>query len=104
MDIKPITPQECKASIKIDPLIIEIVNEYILESYRKDKARIYQKDLVAAFIARKDREGESWTESKMIDKGVFDFRAYYEDAGWKVVYESPCFGDSNFDAYFDFNG
>ena len=96
MTVKPLSPDE--VIYNIPDFVIETVNQMIKNKYRGKSFTFKVKDLIA--LGRSDGTPESnkdWCEEKWMD-----FEDIYREMGWEVKYEQPCYGDSNFDAYYEF--
>jgi hypothetical protein len=97
--VKPIRPTEAKSK-KLDSIpdeMIEAVNEMIAENLSESgRSSFKAKDLITRF-----RTKYSGSED-VYKKKWLDFEDIYRKAGWKVSYESPSYGDSDFDPYFTF--
>jgi hypothetical protein len=100
--IQPIRPEEVP-KVKSDLIpdeVIDAFNDQITIDYRAatGKATIRHKDIIA-MIKKKMPEVE---KKEIIDKQWLDVEPIYEEFGWKVRYESPSYGDSDFEPYFVF--
>jgi len=98
----PITPEEAQGlkNMDIPSEMIEAVNHLIIKNWKGTHASFKQKDLLKEYLSRVKDPKEA--KSKVYDYNHFDFEDLYRQIGWKVNYESPCYGDSDFDAYFEF--
>lgn len=77
------------------PEVIETFNRFIGEKALNGHAIIYQEDVVKDLI----RQGIK--PSEMFEKGLLNIEDIYEEAGWKVEYDSPAYDEGD-RAYFTF--
>lgn len=47
-------------------------------------------------------KGRTGSNKDWYAEGWMNFEEVYRNQGWKVRYEQPSYGDSNFDAYYEF--
>ena len=97
MAVKPLSPQEI--NIELPDFVLEAVNAMIRKKFRGSDFSFTAKELIAYgknhstnIDANKDWFAEKW----------MDFEKLYEKHGWDVKYEQPSYGDSDFDAYYEF--
>src|SRR4051812_8532693 len=100
-EIKPITPEECKKERILHSTLVFIVNEILREEYYHGETLIiHQKDIVEKFLALEARNG--WTKERMDEDNILFIAKYYTAAGWDARYNSPSFGDGDFEPYYTF--
>ena len=100
MKIKPITPQELDAEFTLPDYILKGVNALLKEEYRgKGTITLKQKDVVKKIISFAPT---TITKNELFEKKYLDFEPIYRKAGWSVTYESPSYGDSDFEPYYNF--
>jgi len=94
--VKPLSPSEI--TIELPGFVIETINEMIKKKYRGSSFSFKAKELIALGRS-KGRTGSNkdWYAEKWMD-----FEEVYRNQGWKVRYEQSSYGDSNFDAYYEF--
>lgn len=99
--VKPITPEEMTKTKEdfIPDEVIEIFNELISEKWNGRESFFRQKDVVSK-ITKKLKLKDT---KQMNDERWLDVEGIYRQLGWIVKYESPCYGDSNFEPYFKFS-
>jgi hypothetical protein len=97
---KPITPEQAKEKFtkRIPDIIIDAINELIVEHYSpiKRSATVKQDEIL-------DRISDTYSRRTVFDNNWLDIEDIYREQGWRVRYESPSYGDSDFDAYFEFS-
>lgn len=97
---KPITPEQAKEKFtkRIPDIIIDAINELIVEHYSpiKRSAIVKQDEIL-------DRISDTYSRRTVFDNNWLDIEDIYREQGWRVRYESPSYGDSDFDAYFEFS-
>lgn len=96
MAVKPLSPDEVIPNIP--DFVIQAVNQMIRNKYRGTSFTFKAKELIA--LGRSKGSSDSnvdWYKEKWMD-----FESLYRDAGWEVKYEQASYGDSNFDAYYEF--
>jgi hypothetical protein len=91
----PIKPYEIK--LKIPEAVYQVVNKLIKESFNGREAKVLQNDILKVLAGKL-----KMTRDGILDKHYLDFEKEYGKAGWKVTYQSPDRGDSDFPAYFCF--
>lgn len=96
MLIKPISPEE--VVYNIPDFVIEAVNTLIRKNFRGQSFSIKSKDI----IAEGRKEGRSGSNKDWFKEKWMDFEELYRESGWKVSYHQPCYGDSDFDSYYEF--
>lgn len=96
MKIKPLSPNEIV--FEIPDFVIESVNNLLKKNYRGTSCKIKAKDI----IAEGRRLGKAETNKDWYEEKWMDFEKLFAANGWKVDYESPSRGDSDFDAYYTF--
>jgi hypothetical protein len=90
--VKPISPETCFP--KIPDHIIEIFNSMIEENLDANgKSILLLKDVKARIL----------NSGKPFESKWLNVEAFYKNAGWKVNYERPCYGDSDFNPYYEFS-
>lgn len=96
MAVKPLSPDDVQYDIP--DFVLNAVNKMIEKKFRGSSFTFKAKELIAlgrstgATGANKDWYKEKW----------MDFENIYREMGWKVRYEQPSYGDSDFDAYYEF--
>ncbi len=96
--VRPIAPDEV-LEVKIEQLpneVLQTFNSAIAENVRHGLARILQKDIVAAL------EGLGMNRQEIYKRHWLDVEDIYRQAGWEVKYDSPSYGDNDFEPYFVF--
>lgn len=96
MIIKPISPEE--VVYDIPDFVIEAVNTLIRKNFRGQSFSIKAKDI----IAEGRKEGRTGSNKDWFAEKWMDFEDLYRESGWKVSYNQPCYGDSDFDSYYEF--
>ena len=97
MSVKPISPNEIKLEKTLPDDVISSFNELIIENYRNGESSFKAKDIVEKISIKMNISSAS-----VYEKHFLDVESLYVKNGWKVKYEQPCYGDGNFDAYFQF--
>lgn len=106
--VEPISPAEADVFAKgerMDPYIVQAVNLLIKKVYLDGKAVIKQKDILAKALELKGISGEDAEEkqkSEWFEHKQMDIESYYEEFGWKVVYDKPGYSES-YDSRFEFS-
>tara|TARA_R110000796_G_scaffold136095_1_gene252116 strand:- start:1310 stop:1633 length:324 start_codon:yes stop_codon:yes gene_type:complete len=98
-NVQPLSPREIMEDMPniIPPVVIQAVNNLLKKKYRGQSATIKTKELL---IEIRSLGGPS-KETLYADKS-FDFESIFRAQGWKVKYDQPSYGDSNYDAYYEF--
>jgi hypothetical protein len=97
MGVKPISPDE--VVYNIPDFVIESVNQMIRNKYRGKSFSFKAKELIALGQSTgATGSNKDWYEEKWMD-----FENIYREMGWDVNYEQASYGDSNFDAYYEFS-
>jgi hypothetical protein len=99
--VKPVTPADCKKEKILHPTLVLIVNEILLKKYDEEPLIIHRKEIVDKFLDLEFSNG--WTKDKIDEEKILFIAKYYSAAGWKVKYNSPSFGDSDFEPYYIFS-
>lgn len=100
--IKPIKPEEIVQNLDklIPSVVIESVNELLMKKFRNTgSVKILQKEIIELVISKDN----SLTRTKIYDDKMMDFEELYRQNGWVVKYDSPSYGDNDFDSYFMFS-
>lgn len=97
--VKPITPEEAIAHRKIPNEVFKAINEAIEANFDGEKAYVK----VDEIFERMNLDSMHITRAGVFNKKYLDVEDHYRDAGWKVRYEQPSYGDEDFDAYFEFS-
>lgn len=93
-----ISPDDVDLTNVIPKYVTDAVNKLIKKEYRGNGSfTIKQKDIISEIKKKK-----KVTSQFLFDNHYLDFEEIYRNQGWKVGYEKPCYGDSDFDAYFKF--
>jgi hypothetical protein len=103
-NIKPIKPSEVldlKAKT-IPDAMIQAVNEMIAKNWNGRSATVRKDDLLERYFKIKGHTNNRENRDKLYDDHALDFEDFYRKEGWKVNYSSPCYGDSDFEPYFEF--
>ena len=103
-NVKPIKPSEIlekKAEI-IPTAMIQAVNEMIAKMWDGRIATIKKEDLLERYFKITGQRNDRANCDKLYDDHALDFEDLYRKEGWKVNYESPHYGDSDFEPYFEF--
>ena len=97
----PISPKDITDNLEnyIPPEIIKAVNSLLEENFKGRPCTIKQ----VVIINRALRYGLKMSSTKIFDTNSMDFEPVFEKSGWDVEYESPSYGDSDFDAYYTFS-
>ena len=100
MSVKPISPSEVvgKKKESIPPEVLEAFNELIAEGWNGHYSTVYQKDVVARILNKKDISDEK----SIAKRGWLDVEDIYREAGWKVEYDRPAYNES-YAAFFIFS-
>lgn len=96
MKVKPLSPNEIV--FDIPDFVIEAVNTLLRKNYRGTECTIKAKDI----IAEGQRLGKADSNKDWFQEKWMDFEKLFAAQGWKVEYESPSLGDSDFEAYYKF--
>lgn len=96
MKVKPLSPEEIVYDIP--DFVIEAVNTLLKKNYRGKSCTIKAKDI----ISEGQKSGKANTNKDWYKEKWMDFENIYREQGWAVEYEQPCYGDSNFDAFYTF--
>ena len=99
---KPISPSEAKKAKEsnIPDEIIEAVNKLLSERYDGScSVCIKQKEIIEETAKFNPR----LTKAEIFKNKWLDIEPTFRKHGWKVRYEKPSYGDSDFDAYFEFS-
>lgn len=107
MTATPLSPDQVeKLKPDLPSYLFEVLNHLIVANMDKGSARVTVDELVAALHKRTAQiplyaqlggapaVPEHWTHPKTISLA-------YESAGWRVLYDGPCFGESG-EFYFRF--
>jgi len=99
--VKPITPEEITKTKEdfIPDEVIEAFNEMIVEKWNGTESFFRQKEIVSK-IEKKMKLKDT---KQMYDEHWLDVEGIYMRLGWKVKYESPSYGDTDFESYFNFS-
>lgn len=94
-----ISPEDIDTNMEdiIPKYVTDAVNTLIKKNYRGSSFTIKQKEIVAEIQKKK-----KVTSQFLFENNYLDFEDIYRNRGWAVEYEKPCYGDSDFDAYFKF--
>jgi len=96
MKVKAISPEEI--IYDIPDFVIEAVNTLLKKKFRGKACAIKAKDI----IAEGRKNGKTGSNKDWYDEKWMDFENIYREMGWEVKYEQSSYGDSNFDAYYEF--
>ncbi len=102
--MKPITPAEVKNK-KIDsiqPEMIQAANELIVKKFNGHSASIKKNDLIERYCKIKGVSNTEKLRGTLYEDHQLDIEGIFRQAGWSVNFESPSYGDSNFDDYYEF--
>lgn len=96
----PLKPDEIVDSLDIiiPKSIIKAVNMLLMDKYRGKPVSIKQKDIIKKALELDN----DLNRDKIFDNNYLDFESLFKKSGWDVSYESPSYGDNNFDSYFSF--
>lgn len=96
---QPIKPQDI-ANGKLNSFpdgVIKVWNGLIAGAFTEGRARVLQKDAVAAIA------GETgYSPADVFTKGWLNIEEIFREAGWTVYYDKPAYNES-YDAYFVFS-
>jgi hypothetical protein len=89
--LKPITPREARAGrlISIPDGVVKVVNALIVEKFDGKRAVVRQDDILAAIESE-----HGYSRETVIAKRWLDFEDLFEQAGWKVTYDSPAYNET----------
>ena len=95
--IQPITPDEMP-KIFVPDEVISIFNRHIKNNWNGEQSYILQDDLMQDIVRETGK-----TRDEIYERRWLDVEDIYRDAGWSVVYKSPCAMDGeNFRSHFIF--
>lgn len=103
--MKPITPAEAfESKLKeIPDFVIGAFNTIITRNLDSSgRAHVKQDDVINVILSTPAAVDAKVTKQQIFDNGWLDVEPLYQKAGWKVRYEKPCYGDADFDAFFEF--
>lgn len=94
----PVSPSEAKElqTEQIPEEVFIVFNGLIAQNLRRGYSRVKQKEVMGQL---KERGLEV---KDIYDKHWLDVEDSYREAGWEVKYDSPSYGDNDFDPYFEF--
>ena len=98
MKVKALSPKEIVYDIP--DFVIEAVNTLLRKEFRGKECTIKAKDIIAE--GRNSKTGKTHPNKDWYKEHWMDFENIFREQGWKVEYNQPCYGDSNFDAYYTF--
>jgi hypothetical protein len=103
-NIKPIKPNEVLTlKVKTVPdAIFQATNEMIAKNWNGISATIRKEDLLNKYFKIKGQTNDRANRDKLYDDHALDFEDFYRKEGWNVNYESPSYGDSDFEPYWEF--
>ncbi len=96
MKVKPLGPDEIVYDIP--DFVIEAINTLLKKKFRGKECTIKANDIIAE--GRKNGRGD--TNKDWFAEKWMDFENLYREQGWSVKYDQPCYGDSDFEAYYTF--
>lgn len=101
--MKPITPTEAeyKRIEKIDPEIIQAVNELIVENLVDGESTFKQEEIIERYFKIKKKPKTTKSRGDLFDRNQFTFKKIFEEAGWSVKFERPDYTES-FPSYYTF--
>jgi hypothetical protein len=102
--IKPIKPSEV-LELKAETIpnaMFQAVNEMIAKMWDGSSATIRKEDLLERYFKIVGLRNDRANRDKLYDDHALDFEHFYLKEGWNVKYESPCYGESDFEPYFEF--
>jgi hypothetical protein len=103
-NIKPIKPNEVltlKAKT-IPDAMFQAVNEMIAKNWNGSSATVRKDDLLERYFKITGKTNNRENRDKLYDGHALDFEDFYRKEGWDVHYSSPCYGDADFEPYFEF--
>ena len=103
-NIKPIKPSEVltEKAKTIPDAMIQAVNEMIAKNWNGRSATVRKDDLLERYFKISGKTNNRENRDKLYDDHALDFEDFYRKEGWKVKYDSPTYGDSDFEPYFEF--
>lgn len=99
--VKPFSPDQAlanKANV-IHPKMIEVVNNLLSKHYNGSSCRIYQNEVMDAFLTATNHE---YTREEVYNNKWLDFESVYRENGWKVSYDKPAYCET-YEAAYVFN-
>jgi hypothetical protein len=102
--MKPIKPEEIldKKLATIPDHMIQAVNELIALNWKGDSATIKKEELLVKYFELSGLTNDRVNREKLYDAHALDFEFAYQKEGWSVTYDSPTYGDSDFESYYTF--
>ena len=103
-NVRPIKPSEivAKKEKMIPAAMIVAVNELIVKDWDGHSATIKKENLIKKYFEVAHKKDNAANRHKLYEDNSLDFESIYRKQGWKVNYESPSYGDSDFEPYFEF--
>jgi hypothetical protein len=100
MSVKPFSPSDVlrEKPKNIPDFVITVVNELLVKKFDGSYA-IIKRDTIINILLEKKLVA---TRQEIFENRWLDFEPIYENAGWKVEYDQPGYGDTDYDAYFKF--
>jgi hypothetical protein len=105
--MKPITPTEVggkkaelisKTREAIPSEVFEVFNELIVKYWDGNRSCLHQEEIVRLIVDKLHLENDR----PLYDNHWLDVEGIYREAGWKVDYKKPDWGE-NYDPYFIFS-
>jgi len=103
-NIKPIKPSEVIKfkQESIPDAVFQAFNELIAQKWDGDSATIRKDDLLERYFKIIGKRNDRANREKLYEDHSLDIEEIYSKEGWKVNYESPSYGDSDFESYWEF--
>jgi hypothetical protein len=103
-NIKPIKPTEVltEKAKTIPDAVIQAVNEMIAKNWNGRSATVKKEHLLERYFKISGKTNDRANRDKLYDDNALDFEDFYRKEGWSVDYNSPCYGDSDFEPYWEF--
>lgn len=102
--IKPIKPAEVIKfkQENIPDAVFQAFNELIAQKWAGDLATIRKDDLLERYFKISGKRNDRANRDKLYEDHALDIEEIYAKEGWIVNYESPSYGDSDFEPYWEF--
>jgi hypothetical protein len=102
--IQPIKPEEIldKKIATIPDDMIQAVNELIAKNWNGSDATIKKEELLINFFKISGLKDDRANRENLYNAHALDFEFAYRKEGWSVTYDSPTYGDSDFEPYYTF--
>ena len=100
--VNPISPDKARElhSDSMNPIVIAIVNDYLVKKFNNGKIVIKQNDLLEKIRSSYEALNKKYEESEIISD--LDIEHCYRALGWEVTYHSSSYGEEYFEPYWIF--